>query len=231
MRRRFLDLLLAQTEAAYLPLLQRYMLVVRSRNALLKQKFPDAASLESFTHELIQLGEKLMRFRRELLPRISPLARLAYRRISNEAEEFRVEYAPSVKGDFALEIKKSAERERALRATLVGPHRDDLELLVNEHPASRFASEGQKRSVAIALKIAQTEYLTGMHGTPPVILIDDIMGELDLHRRSGFLPLLDRARQHRGQVFMTCTEESWPAEIGREFNRWRVAKGTLRAGN
>ena len=76
--------------------------------------------------------------------------------------------------------------------------------------------------------MAQAEYLTGLHGSPPVLLIDDIMGELDAKRRSGFLPLLDRARQSSGQVFMTCTEENWPQELGGELQRWQVMAGTLK---
>ena len=93
--------------------------------------------------------------------------------------------------------------------------------------AAQFGSEGQKRTLAIALKLAQAEYLTGLHGSPPVLLIDDIMGELDVKRRGAFLPLLQRAQQSRGQVFMTATEENWPEEPGRELQRWRVKDGAL----
>ena len=113
------------------------------------------------------------------------------------------------------------------RATLIGPHRDDLQLLLNEKSAAQFGSEGQKRTLAIALKMAQAEYLAGIHGTPPILLIDDIMGELDVKRRSGFLPLLERAHQSRGQVFMTATEENWPRELGKDLRRWQVQAGAL----
>lgn len=226
-RRRFLDLLLSQTQPGYLPLLQRYLHVVRSRNALLKQFAPDPASLEGFTVELVKLGGEIMRQRRELVPKLSPLARLAYRRISNDAEELRLEYAPSVRTDFGVELAQVRERERRFRATLLGPHRDDLELTLNERSAAQFGSEGQKRTLAIALKMAQAEYLTGIHGTPPVLLIDDVMGELDIKRRAGLLPLLSRAREASGQVFMTCTEENWPQELGRELHRWQIKNGTM----
>ena len=226
-RRRFVDLLLTQTHATYLPLLQRYAQALRSRNALLKRHAPDEAALESFTHELVGTGEEIIRCRRELIPKISPLARLAYRRISNDAEELRIEYLPSVKKDFAVELAQARRREQTYRATLVGPHRDDLQLLQNEKSAAQFGSEGQKRTLAIALKMAQAEYLTGLHGSPPVLLIDDVMGELDAKRRGGFLPLLERSQQARGQVFMTCTEENWPRELSRELQRWEVKAGAL----
>ena len=230
-RRRFLDLLLSQTHPSYLPLLQRYARAVRSRNALLKRSVVDEVALEGFTRELVSTGSEIIRFRRELVPKFSPLARLAYRRISNDAEELRIEYQPSVKEDFAVELAQSRRREQSYRATIVGPHRDDLQLLQNERSAAQFGSEGQKRTLAIALKMAQAEYLTGIHGAPPVLLIDDVMGELDVKRRSGFLPLLERAHQARGQVFMTATEENWPRELGRELIRWQVSAGRLESLN
>jgi len=228
LRRRFLDLLLSQTHPIYLPLLQRYAAALRSRNALLKQRVINEASLESFTRELIQLGNQIVKFRHELLPKILPLAREAYARISQGAEELTLEYQPAVKRDFALELAQSRARERAFRSTMVGPHRDELQLLVAGKSAAKFASEGQKRSIAIALKITQAEYLSAIHGAPPILLIDDVMGELDAKRRAGFLPLLNRVQHARSQVFMTCTEENWPRELGRDLHRWEVKDGTLK---
>ncbi len=228
-RRRFLDLLLTQTTPGYLPWLQRYTRALRARNALLKQPAPDPGALESFSRELLAAGEEIIRRRTELLPAIQPLAQAAYQRISNGAEELSLQYRPSVKADFSLELARSAARERAFRSTLVGPHRDDLDLLLDAQPAAQFGSEGQKRTLATALKMTQAEFLTATHGSPPVLLIDDIMGELDGKRRAGLLPLLERAHHARGQVFMTATEENWPAELGRALTRWRVAGGSLQA--
>lgn len=228
-RRRFMDLLLSQTRPAYLPLLQRYTKALRSRNALLKQRPVDEAALESFSSEVIQLGQEIMAGRRELIPKLSPLARLAYRKISPDAEDLRIEYAPSVQNDFTVELAQWRARERRLRTTMIGPHRDEVRLWLQDRPAADFASEGQKRSLVIALKMAQAEYLTGTHGSPPILLIDDVMGELDAKRRSGLLPLLERAHQASGQVMMTCTEENWPRELGRALHRWKVDGGTLRS--
>ena len=226
-RRRYLDLLLTQTQPAYLALLQRYARAVRSRNALLKQRMVDPSALEAFTREMILNGNELIDLRKKLLPEISPIACDAYRRVTNAAEEFRLDYASSVRADFGVELRKYEARERALRTTLVGPHRDELVLTLDGRPAAQFGSEGQKRSVAIALKVAQAEFLTQVHGSPPVLLIDDIMGELDVKRRSGFLPLLRRVHQARSQVFMTCTEENWPAELGKDLQRWEVRAGKV----
>ncbi len=226
-RRRFLDLLLAQTPGQYLVTLQRYLRALQHRNALLKKPDPDPAILAPFTQELIASGNLLMQARRDLVPRLSALARLAYRRISQDAEELRITYAPSIKNDFAVELAQAAHRERTLRITAVGPHRDDLQLLLADKSAAQFASEGQKRSLAIALKMAQAEYMTGLAGSPPILLIDDVMGELDARRRAGLMPLLERAEHARGQVFMTCTQENWPRELGRRLQRWNVRQAVL----
>jgi DNA replication and repair protein RecF len=221
-------LLLSQTHAVYLPLLQRYAAALRSRNALLKQLSPDPAALEGFTQQLIEAGTELMKFRRQLLPKIMPLAIESYQRVAGTAETFTLEYQPSVRNDFAVELARNRAREKALRSTLLGPHRDELQLRLDGKSAAQYASEGQKRSIAIALKLTQAEYLSAIHGAPPVLLIDDIMGELDAKRRAGFLPLLSRAQDAHSQVFMTCTEESWPRELGRDLQRWEVKSGTMR---
>jgi DNA replication and repair protein RecF len=229
-RRRFLDLLLAQTEPAYLPLLLRYTAALRSRNALLKQPSVNEDALEGFSIEVVKLGESLIEARRRLAPRFSPLVRLAFRRIGGDADDLKLEYAPSVAGDLAVAFANSRKRERLYRTTVVGPHRDDLSMLVNGKDASEYTSEGQKRTLVIALKMAQAEYLAGLHGAPAVLLIDDVMGELDHQRRAGMLPLLNQAFRAGGQVFMTCTEDAWPDELGRDLIRWEVDAGSLKMG-
>jgi DNA replication and repair protein RecF len=227
-RRRFLDLLLSQTQPGYLGLLQRYARALRSRNALLRQPTLDEATCEGFTRELVAAGTAIIRARTALLPRVVPFVEASHRHIaSSGSESLQLTYQPQVRGDFAVELAESRRRERAQRLTLVGPHRDDLEVSIDDRPASRFGSEGQKRTVALALKMAQAEFLRDAHGHPPVLLIDDVMGELDLKRRSGWVPLLDTVAQSRGQVFMTCTEENWPRELGRQIQRWEVMQGRL----
>ena len=226
-RRRYLDLLLAQTQPGYLVLLQRYARALRSRNALLKQALVDEAALDSFSQELIARGNEITEHRRTLEPQLAELARTAAARVAAGTEELRLIYQPSVKEDFAVQLAQSRPRERAWRMTVVGPHRDELQVLLQDRAAAQFASEGQKRTLALALKLAQAELLTRVHSAPPVLLIDDVMGELDRQRRGGFLPLLERVHEARGQVFLTATAEDWPALPGGERHRWRVRDGTL----
>lgn len=226
-RRRFLDFLLAQTVPTYLSVLQRYLRAMRARNALLKKRPVDEAALESFTIELVKLGEELMAQRAALLPELAPRIVAAHQRIAPKGESLAVAYAPNVKGDFAEHLRRHREREYRLGSTAAGPHRDELTLELNERPAADFASEGQKRTVAIALKMAQAEHFSAVHGVPPVLLIDDVMGELDATRRAGFIPLLDQCSQGRGQVFMTCTEENWPRELAQSVSHWQVENGGI----
>ena len=196
-RRRFLDLLLAQTHATYLPILQRYTQALRARNALLKRSALDEAALEGFSVELVKLGNQIIQLRRELAPRLSPLVRLAYRRISDAAEDLRIEYQPNVQEDLAVELAQSRSRERTYRSTLIGPPPRRVQLLLNDRPAAHPAAKA-KTNPGRCSQAAQAEYLTGLHGSPPILLIDDVMGELTC-RRSAFL-LLQRARQAHGQV-------------------------------
>ena len=226
-RRRFLDLLLAQTQPVYLGILRKYMEAVRARNTLLKQHGADPGSIDSFTQLVVEAGNRMMDFRRALLPRFLPFMQEAYARISGGREEVQLSYRPSVKQDFRTELAQARRREATMRTTLLGPHRDELDILLNGQSALRYGSEGQKRSVAIALKMAQAELLTDAHGYPPILLIDDVMGELDLRRRSGLVPLLERAHKANSQVFMTCTEENWPSELGAKLQRWNVNAGSL----
>src|SRR2546428_8413166 len=135
-RRRFLDLLLSQTYPAYLPLLQRYAQALRSRNALLKHPRVDEAALEGFSHELVKLGEQLIGLRRELAPRLSALARLAYRRISNNSEELRLAFQTRVRNDFAVELAQTRARGRNYPPPPLGPHPRQEEFLFSDPSAA-----------------------------------------------------------------------------------------------
>jgi DNA replication and repair protein RecF len=227
-RRRFLDLLLTQSQPGYLELLHRYTEALRSRNALLRRDSPDPALIDSFTLELVANGEQLITARRQLVDKLSPIIRLGYRKIAAKPENADITYAPSVREDLAISLAKSRAREQRYRTTLVGPHRDELKLALDGQSAVQYASEGQKRTFAIALKMAQAEYLGGIHGSPPILLIDDVMGELDAGRRAGLMPLINRTGQALGQVFMTCTEENWPGELSGNLHRWQIEQGSLK---
>ena len=122
--------------------------------------------------------------RARLVERLAPLAAAAHREISVTGESLEIEFSPGNSDDFARDLANSRAQESRLRQTVVGPHRDDIRVLVEAKPANQYASEGQQRTVALALKIAQSRIFMMEEGTPPLLLIDDIFGELDPGRRN-----------------------------------------------
>lgn len=227
-RRRYMDFLLAQTDPSYLSTLQRFGRALRSRNAILKHSFINEALLDSFSQELILTGNEITRKRLELYQKIAPIICESYVRIAGESsEKVRLVYRPSINGDMGVQLAQMRPRELSCHYTLVGPHRDDLHFLMDEMPVAKYGSEGQKRTWALALKMAQTEFLAQMHGVMPILLIDDVMGELDGQRRRSFLPLLNQVATSRGQMFMTCTEKNWPRELGFKMTEWRIQNGQI----
>lgn len=203
-RRRFLDFLGSQIEPSYRPTLRAYERALRSRNALLKSAQPRPREVAAYDQPLIAHGTKLSELRHRLVRQLAPFAAEAHTQISGSQELLRVEFAPGNEPDFAEHLARSAAQELRLRQTLVGPHRDDLTLLVDEMPAAQYASEGQQRTVALALKIAQARVFT----TAPLLLIDDIFGELDPIRRN----LLLGALPNESQKLVTATSLSWQEE-------------------
>ena len=194
-RRRWLDLTLAAMDASYLAGLQSYHRALSERNALLKQGGRDAASLSAFEHELATHAVTLVARRTEGVVRLSDLFRQAHARLVPEGEVAGVIYAPdsvtASREEFAAELAASRGRDTLLKSTSIGPHRDDVELLLNGRPAKHFASEGQQRCLVIALRLAQAAYYHAQGGVAPVLLCDDVLGELDPVRRAKFWASLE----------------------------------------
>ena len=129
----------------------------------------------------------------------------AHREISGKNETLGLEFAPGNAEDFAADLARTRAQEMRLRQTVVGPHRDDVTLLVDAKPAAQYASEGQQRTVALALKIAQARVFAAEEGAAPLLLIDDIFGELDPARRNRLLESLPRD----AQKLVTATAMQW----------------------
>ena len=204
-RRRYLDFLGSQIDPLYRPSLRAYERALRSRNALLKSAQPRSREIAAYDRPLIEHGTKLGVMRARLVERLAPLAAEAHQQISGVEEILRLQFAPGNEEDFARDLADSQTQELRLRQTIVGPHRDDIELLVQEKKAPQFASEGQQRTVALALKIAQARLFALEEGTPPLLLIDDIFGELDPVRRNQLLANLPGA----AQKLVTATTMQW----------------------
>jgi DNA replication and repair protein RecF len=140
-----------------------------------------------------------------LLERLDPHLIESFAAISDRNETLRVCYQPGATNDFEKALRESESEELRLRMTIVGPHRDDFQLFLNAKPADLFASEGQQRTVAIALKLAQAKTLELESQKPPLLLIDDVFGELDPARRNRLFSALPS----RGQRLVTTTHLDW----------------------
>ena len=205
LRRRWLDLTLAAMDPGYLLSLQSFTRAVAERNMLLKQGGRDLAAIEAFEHELAIHATVVVAARTAGLAILSDLFRTTHARLVPEGETAGLVYAPdtaaATAADFAALQVKNRPRDTLLKSTERGPHRDDMELLLNGRPARQFASEGQQRCLVIALRLAQAAYFKARSGITPVLLCDDVLGELDPERRARFWNALD----HDPQVIATGT--------------------------
>lgn len=216
-RRRFLDVILAQTDPQAVAHMSRYRRVLEQRNALLHQlRLGGGArdSLNSFTGELAHHGAWLEVARSRLVEVLAPLAELSLHDLSGHRERISLHYAPGHASSIPDTVEAAEEvllgtlRERASEEiargiTLAGPHRDDLVFDLDGRAARGTASQGQQRSIVLACKLAEVRYLQDAAGVAPVILLDDVLSELDPARRGSLLALL---AQGRHQVLVTATE-------------------------
>ncbi len=203
-RRRYLDFIGAQIEPTYRPTQRAYERALRSRNALLKSAQPRPRELAAYDSPLIENGTRLRAMRAKMVEQLTPHVAAAHHQISETKEKIDMYFSPGCAEDFAADLARSREKEMRLRQTVVGPHRDDVDLFVDGMPANVFASEGQQRTLALALKIAQARIFTD-ETSRPLLLIDDVFGELDPARRNSFLACLPAD----SQKLVTATTLQW----------------------
>lgn len=223
-RRRYLDFLGAQVFPEYRTALRSYEKALRARNLLLKRDASPAwREIEAWTQVLTEHGLVLRRLRAELIHALSPPAAQAHTDISGAAETVTLTYEPGCGGNFADQLAAARTEELARRITFLGPHRDDFAISLNALPAARYASEGQQRTLALALKLAQAAVLTARSGRHPILLMDDIFGELDPRRRNALLRVLPA----ESQKLITTTHLSWLDDSFQPGAVWRVHAGCV----
>ena len=213
-RRLWIDSLLFQIEPVYAHILHEYQRVLKQRNSLLKQsedRSVDLAELESWNHQLIITGTKVIRRRVRIIDRLAPIARVWHTKISKGTEELKLIYAPNIIAIAStpesiyqaffdrLHLRRAAEQ--SLGNTIVGPHRDEIELTINDTPAKAYGSQGQQRTLVLALKLAELELIEQIVGEPPLLLLDDVLAELDLTRQNQLLSVIE----DRFQTLITTT--------------------------
>ncbi len=229
-RRRFLNLSISQTSREYCTALARYQRILDQRNNLLKERDTSLIleTLPVWDEQLAVYAARIIRHRRRYLKELSPLASEAHAYLTDGVEQLSLgmdgDY-PEEEGEIAEKLlaQFSASRERDLRLgfTTVGPHRDDIRIAIDGADARGYCSQGQARTAALSLKVAETEIFRALAGEAPVLILDDVMSELDLPRRK---KLLDRVKDI--QCILTCTHAE-RVLYGAECNKIRIREGRI----
>lgn len=225
LRRRLLDLLLAQVSPTYYDNARRYQRIILQRNRVLRRRM--AGGLAPWDEQLVAVGAAITMRRRGAAARLSEHVGPIYHALSGGREALRVDYVPSLPGDTGGEIEAHAwaqipgrrAAELARGTTLLGPHRDDLRLSLDGHDLHGYGSRGQHLSAMLAVRLAERRVLREETGEDPVLLLDDVTHTLDENRRAY---LLDAIRG--SQALFTATA------LVRELNREGVAVFRVEAG-
>jgi DNA replication and repair protein RecF len=216
-RRKFLDLTISQISPSYLHHLQQYQMIKEQRNFLLKRPH-SLEELEPWNAQLVETGSHLLLKRLEVLPRLAFLASQAHE-ILSKGKALSLAYSATIflqekplqfplsesfgYEDIAKHFQKALQataKEEAQRGiTLVGPHRDDFQIFLDNVEARTFASQGEQKIIAVALKMAEGGLYEELDGEPPIYLLDDCFSELDSQHQEG----LTRIFLHHAQAFLT----------------------------
>ena len=235
-RRRFLDILISQADPLYLQGLQRYQRVLQQRNRLLRLRREGRArpdEMEFWDDELVREGAWLTWRRHEVMNILTPACVRHHHDLGGAGETLKLRYRPSVPLSSGAEgmtesyreaLQAVAPRERATAATAAGPHRDDFDIIVNGVDMGAFASRGQARTLALALRLAEAETLSAVRGARPLLLLDDALSEMDADRRRRVLETTARYPQ----VLITTTDvEQVSGFFGVSASYFRVDGGRI----
>ncbi|MGM9928788.1 MAG: DNA replication/repair protein RecF [Bacillus sp. (in: firmicutes)] len=239
-RRRFIDMEIGQVSPLYLHEYSQYQKILQQRNHYLKllqtKKQSDLAMLEVLTEQFIQYAVKIIQKRFEFLTLLQKWAEPIHSGISRNLETLKIEYKPSVDVSESMSVSKMIEeytqkfekvkqREIDRGVTLFGPHRDDLAFIVNGRDVQTFGSQGQQRTTALSLKLAEIELIYAEIGEYPILLLDDVLSELDDFRQSHLLNTI----QGKVQTFVTTTSVEGIDHVTlREAATFEVVQGSMR---
>ena len=241
-RRRFVDIVISQSNKSYLQDLMEYRRILRQRNRILF----DARSglrtprevLEPWDESLIKVGTRISHQRSRFIQDFSPYLVTAFIDIAGKEEKPSIEFEPSVRSDascsedeeqnlFREQLEQQRPEEQKLGTTLVGPHKDELALGINRLGLKAYASQGQHKTFLVAMKIAEFFYLRERCQETPVLLLDDVFSELDGPRSEKLLAMTATL----GQTFITSTDDrrfSEGMQHRNDFARYYVHQGTVK---
>ena len=227
-RRRFINMELCQLSSLYVHNLIQYSRSVLQRNQLLKDSgyFPETeALLDTWDEQLIRYGTEIIRERGEFIRDLSGIVGAIHSRLSGGKEEMEIRYEPDCRAEaFAMDLANSRSRDIRMKTTCTGPHRDDISFYVNGVDIRKYGSQGQQRTAALSLKLAEIELVKRLSKDEPILLLDDVLSELDSGRQDQLLSAIQNT-----QTLITCT--GLEDFISRNFriNRvFEVREGTVR---
>ncbi len=210
-RRRFMDVDISQTTKQYVYIISRYNEVLANRNKQLKQNLPlrDLKNIMSIWNEqLADYAQKIKKYRQNFVISLMPYAKRAHSYITDGKEDLLVEYVTikeDTKEDIVKKLEDCLEKDIALGYTTYGVHRDDLKVIVNGVDIRTYGSQGQQRTAALSLKLAELSIIEDITHTRPVLLLDDVLSELDGNRKKRLLDYCQGT-----QTFITCTSFDFP---------------------
>lgn len=228
-RRRFMDLSLSQESKVYYTALAKYNHLLQQRNKLIKTTDYAEFSQTAFIWEtqMADAATDIVIKRRDFIKKIGEIADKYHRRIAGENEDITLYYEPCVEGETREEIKQalaqkleeSHEKDYELGYTSVGVHREDFNITSKGIDLRKYGSQGQQRTAALVIKLAEIEYYDTESGEKPVLLLDDVLSELDESRRTALLEATKGT-----QTLITCTEFNEKVE---DYHKIVISKGTL----
>lgn len=226
-RRRFIDLELCQIDKIYLHYLTNYNKVLVQRNNLLKQISFNRNLLDTlyiWDEKLIEYGSKVIELRTKFIEKLNLLVKEIHEEITSGKEVVNVEYSQNVTIEaYKTRLEQSRDRDIVLGTTNVGPHRDDLNFLIGDFDIRKYGSQGQQRTVALSLKLAEIKLVKSVIGQNPILLLDDVLSELDRNRQIELLNNIGGI-----QTIITCTGMEEFVNLRFEYNKiLHVANGTV----
>ena len=230
-RRRFIDMIISQSDPIYLDRLIRYNKLLEQRNRLLRDHSADLNLLASLEFPMDAAAAYITDARRQRIAQLSEIFNKYYAAIAGTDTDELVQLRYDSDSDTPLAdlFEQNRRRDEILGHTTVGPHRDDIEMMLNDLPMRKAASQGQCKTYVIALRLAQYEFLRDATGILPMLLLDDIFDKLDASRVENIMQIV--ARDNFGQIFITDTNRTHLDEIishtGGDHRMWLVESGAL----
>mgnify|MGYP002263598672 FL=1 len=205
-RRRFIDMELSQLDKIYLDCLINYNKVVNQRNSLLKEyafsgREDIISSLDIWDMQLVKYGNDVIKSRKKFVKEINDLVKSIHTKLSGDREQLEIIYEPCVKEqDFESELVRVRDKDLKFKCTNIGPHKDDMCFLINGMDVRKYGSQGQQRTAALSLKLAEIELVKQIIHDTPVLFLDDVLSELDSRRQNFLLDSIGNI-----QTMITCT--------------------------